>query len=103
MAKREDTLSAHLLEEVITVLLCMVDDADFNIHPKGGIYASLKELSDSEVMTLTLFQQLRGVESERSVLRDVARFFSHLFPSVVGFAPSSFHRRVRTCGVCWSL
>ncbi len=54
-------------------------------------------------MTLTLFQQLRGVESERSVLRDVARFFSHLFPSVVGFAPSSFHRRVRTCGVCWSL
>ncbi len=35
MAKREDTLSAHLLEEVITVLLCLVDDADFNIHPKA--------------------------------------------------------------------
>ena len=40
-------------------------------------------------------QQLRGVESERSFLRDTERFFSHLFPGVVGLAPSSFHRRVR--------
>ena len=95
MAKREDTLPAHLLEEALTVLFCLVDDAYFNINPKGGSYASLKKLSDSEVMTLALFQQLRGVESERSFLRDVARFFSHLFPGIVGFAPSSFHRRVR--------
>ena len=46
-------------------------------------------------MTLALFQQLRGVESERSFLREVARFFSHLFPGVVGLHPSSLHRRVR--------
>ncbi|MDP8948017.1 MAG: hypothetical protein M3N09_07970, partial [Actinomycetota bacterium] len=38
---------------------------------------------------------LRGVESERSFLRDTERFFSHLFPGVVGLHPSSFHRRVR--------
>jgi len=38
---------------------------------------------------------LRGVESERSFLRDASRFFAHLFPGVVGLAPSSFHRRVR--------
>jgi hypothetical protein len=44
---------------------------------------------------LALFQQLRGIESERSFLRDVQRFFSHLFPGVVGLYPSSFHRRVR--------
>ena len=33
--------------------------------------------------------------SERSFLREVARFFSHLFPGVVGLHPSSLHRRVR--------
>ncbi len=44
---------------------------------------------------MALFQQLRGVESERSFLRDAERFFSHLFPGVVGLYPSSFNRRVR--------
>jgi hypothetical protein len=38
---------------------------------------------------------LRGIESERSFLRDAERFFSHLFPGVVGLHPSSLHRRVR--------
>jgi len=38
---------------------------------------------------------LRGIESERSFLRDAERFFSHLFPGVVGLHPSSFNRRVR--------
>ena len=28
-------------------------------------------------------------------MREAARFFSHLFPGVVGLHPSSFHRRVR--------
>jgi hypothetical protein len=40
-------------------------------------------------------QQLRGVESQRSFLRDCERFFAHLFPGIMGFHPSSFHRRVR--------
>src|ERR671910_770123 len=31
----------------------------------------------------------------RAFLREVARFFSHLFPGVVGLVPSSFHRRIR--------
>ena len=35
------------------------------------------------------------MESERSFLRDVQRFFSHLFPGVAGLHPSSLHRRVR--------
>ena len=35
------------------------------------------------------------MESERSFLRDAQRFFSHLFPGVVGLHPSSLHRRVR--------
>jgi len=82
-------------EEAITVLFCLVDDSYRHLNPRGRSHESLKKLSDSEVLTLALFQQLRGVESERSFLRDAERFLSHLFPGVVGLAPSSFHRRIR--------
>jgi hypothetical protein len=84
-----------LLEEAVTILFRQVDDAYYRLNPKGRHYETLKELSDSEVITLALFQQLRGVESERSFLREVARFFSELFPGALGLHPSSFHRRVR--------
>src|SRR3990170_5112220 len=83
------------LENALTVLFCLIDDAYGHLNPKGQRYAALKRLSDSEVITLALFQQLRCVESQRSFLREVSRFFSHLFPGVVGLHPSSFHRRVR--------
>ncbi len=63
------------------------------LNPRCDRYESLKRLSDSEVLTLVLFQQLRGVESERSFLHDAERFFVHLFPGVVGLHPSSLHRR----------
>ena len=95
MAHPEHTPGFALLEEAITVLFCEIDDAYDQLNPRGGRYASLKRLSDSEVITLALFQQLRGIESERSFLREAARFFSHLFPGVAGLCPSSFHRRVR--------
>ena len=77
------------------MLFCLVDDAYRLLNPKGDGYGALKRLSDSEVLALALFQQLRGVESERSFLRDAERFFAHLFPGVVGLHPSSFHRRLR--------
>ncbi len=83
------------LENALTVLFCLIDEAYGHLTPKGQCYAALKRLSDSEVITLALFQQLRCVESQRSFLREVSRFFSHLFPGVVGLHPSSFHRRVR--------
>jgi hypothetical protein len=79
----------------VIVLFCLIDDAYCNLNSKGDGYGALKRLSDSELITLALFQQLRGVESERSFLRDAERFFSHLFPGVVGLHPSSFHRQVR--------
>src|SRR5918998_718099 len=84
-----------LLEEALTVLFCLVDEIYQNVNPNGRRYESLKKLTDSEVITLALFQQLRGLESQRSFLRDASRFFSHLFPGVVGLAPSSLHRRIR--------
>lgn len=77
-------------------LFCLIDDAYTHLDPHGRCrYESLKRLSDSEVIVLALFQQLRGVESERSFLRDAQRFFSHLFPGVAGMHPSSLHRRLR--------
>ncbi len=95
MARPQHTPPLASLEEAVTVLFCLIDDAYGRLNPNGDRYGTLKKLSDSEVITLALFQQLRGVESERSFLRDAARFFSHLFPGVVGLAPSSVHRRVR--------
>ena len=95
MAQPELTPQLALLEEAVTVLFCQVDDIYYRLNPQGRRYEALKELSDSEVVTLALFQQLRGVESERSFLREVARFFSHLFPGIVGLHPSSLHRRIR--------
>ncbi len=95
MARTQHTPSPSSLEEAITVLFCFIDDAYERLNPHSRRYTALKKLSDSEILTLALFQQLRGIESERSFLRDAQRFFSHLFPGVVGLAPSSFHRRLR--------
>jgi hypothetical protein len=95
MAHAQLTPPLARTEEALTILFCLIDDAYATLNPKGRRYESLKRLADSEVITLALFQQLRGVESERSFLRDAQRFFSDLFPGVVGFHLSSFHRRVR--------
>jgi len=95
MAQPHHTQRLARTEESLTVLFCLIDDAYALLNPNGGRYGPLKRLSDSEVITLAPLQQLRGVESERSFLRDAERFFSHLFPGVVGLHPSSFHRRVR--------
>lgn len=67
------------LEDALTALFCLVDDSYRHINPRQARhYSSLKRLSDSEVLTLALVQQLRGVESCRSFLRDAGRFFGYL-------------------------
>jgi hypothetical protein len=95
MAQPNHTPRLLQTEEALTVLFCLIDDAYAHLNPRARCYESIKRLSDSEIIALALFQQLRGVESERSFLRDAQRFFSHLFPGVVGLHPSSFHRRMR--------
>lgn len=95
MARSHHTPRFELLEEAVIILFCRVDDTYASVNSGASNYESLKKLSDSEVITLSLFQQLRCIESERSFLRDCERFFSHLFPGVVGLHPSSFHRRLR--------
>jgi Transposase DDE domain len=95
MAQPQHTHSLAYLEEAVTVLFCLIDDTYTLLNPHARGYESIKRLSDSEVIALALFQQLRGVESCRSFLRDAQRFFSELFPGVVGLHPSSLHPRVR--------
>ncbi len=65
MAYAQHTPTPAPLEEAITLLFCLIDGAYALLNPRGDRYGSLKKLSDSEVLTLVLFQQLRGVESER--------------------------------------
>jgi hypothetical protein len=86
MAHSHHTPRFELLEEAVSILFCQVDDTYASLNPKASSYESLKKLSDSEVITLSLFQQLRCIESERSFLRDCERFFSHLFPGIVRLA-----------------
>ena len=95
MARHNTTPPAASLEEAVTVLFCLIDDAYTLLNPRAKSYESLKRLSDSEVIALALLQQLRGAQSERSFLRDAGRFFAHLFPGVVGLHPSSLNRRLR--------
>jgi len=95
MARFHHTQAFARTEDALSVLFCLIDDAYALLNPRADGYGAIKRLSDSEVLTLALLQQLRGVESERSFLRDAQRFFSHLFPGVVGLHPSSLHRRVR--------
>ena len=95
MAHPQHTPTLASLEEAITVLFCLVDYTYTLLNTRWRSHESLKRLSDSEVLTLALFQQPRGVESERSFLCDAQRFFAHLFPGIAGLHPSSFPRRVR--------
>ena len=73
MAQPNHTPRLAETEEALTVLFCLIDDAYAHLNPRARCYESLKRLSDSEVIALALFQQLRGVESERSFLRDAER------------------------------
>ena len=64
MAQTQHTPAPGPLEGALTVLFCLVDDAYACLTPRHRGYESLKKLSDSEVLTLALFQQLRGMQGE---------------------------------------
>jgi hypothetical protein len=96
MARSHLTPRLAEAEDAVTALFCLVEDAYRLLDPREArSYEPLRSLSNSEIFTLALFQQLRGVESERSFLREAERFFAHLFPGVLGLWPSSFNRSVR--------
>ena len=64
MAQPNHTPRLARTEEALTVLFCLVDDTYALLNPRAHSYESIKRLSDSEIVTLALFQQLRGVGSE---------------------------------------
>src|SRR3954454_20861258 len=105
MAQAQDTRRFAPTEEAITVLFCLIDDAYAHLNPRSRCYESLKRLSDSEILTLALVQQLRGVESERSFLRDAVRFFSHLRQRLSRFVRKSlsFSKSDRMHEICMRL
>ena len=75
MAQPQHTPSLAHLEEALTVLFCLIDDdayAHLNPHPRccSTLRAHKAPLGLGSDHSLALFQQLRGVESERSFLRD---------------------------------
>ena len=102
MAHSNPTPPAVHLEEAVTVLFCLIDDAYALLNPRAEDYASLKRLSDSEVLALALFQQLRGMESERSFLRDATRFFAHLFPGWRGCIRLPSTAALGSCALSWN-
>ena len=60
MAQAQHTPALVSLEEAITLLFCLVDDAYALLDPRWRSHESLKKLSDSEVLTLlALFQQCK--------------------------------------------
>ena len=93
MAHPNTTPRLAQAEEALTVLFCLVDDAYRLLNPGWQSHEARKKLSDSEVLALALFRQLRSTESEGSFLRDAQRYFSHLFPGGVGLAPKPSHGR----------
>lgn len=47
------------MEEAVTVLFCLIDDAYAHLNPNALRYESLKRLSDSEVITLDVCCEVR--------------------------------------------
>ena len=64
MAQPNHTPRLAYTEEALTVLFCLVEDVYVHLNPRARSYESIKRLSHSEGISLALFQQLRGVESE---------------------------------------
>jgi hypothetical protein len=90
MAHTNHTPRLAYTEEALIVLFCLIDDAYAHLNPHGTrCYESIKRLADSEVLALALLQQLRGVQSERSFLRDAEREV-FLSPVPRGRGASSF-------------
>lgn len=89
------------LDTFLTALYVITDDL-YNccclslLRPKPG---PQPQLADSEVLTLTLAQQLLGFDSERAFLSFARSNLRHLFPDLVD--QSQFNRRVRA--LAWAL
>lgn len=98
MAQQHLTPEPASLEDALTALFCVVDDAYRHLNPTAASrYASLKRLSDSKVLTLAFSATARGRVLPLVSARGYS-LFRPFFPGAVELNPSSFHRRVRKLG-----
>ena len=98
-----EVMSMHYLQlDTFLIALYVIVDDLYKLcclpllRPKPGPEPAL---SDSEVLTLTLAQQLLGFETERAFLAFASGNLRHLFPRLL--TQSQFNRRVRALG--WAL
>lgn len=87
----EPTLST---EELFLVLYCTIDElyqegAPDCVQSRPG--SDRLEMSDAEVITLSVMQEGRSNDSELSFHRMVEKDYSHLFPDLI--SRSRYHRR----------
>lgn len=82
-------------QTILTIIFCLVDDlVNRHARSKPGVRA---KFADSELITLVLYKELAGIESEHQILRLIKRDYLHLFPKLIG--QSQFNRRAKS--LCW--
>ena len=82
------------LEDLFLTVFCLIDDLYQELVPEALRYRSQHrriEMSDSEVITLSIMQEALSMDSEESFLRFVRRNYLHLFPVLL--ARDRYNRR----------
>lgn len=97
MAHPQHTPTLTSLEEAVTVLFCLIDDAYATLSTPTGEPTSRSRGSRTPRSLLWRSSSNSEGCGERALLpaRSLQRFFVHLFPGIAGMHPSSLHRRVR--------
>ena len=87
------------LDDVFLVAYCLVDDLYAELAPpalRERPRHERLEMSDAEVLTLSLMQEALSMDSESSFLRFVRRNLPHLFPHLLSRDRYSRRRRALT-------
>jgi hypothetical protein len=93
------------LDDVFLIAFCLIDDLYAEIAPpalRERPRHERIEMTDSEVLTLSVIQEALSMDSEASFLRFVAREHGHLFPRLLARDRYSRRRRALT-GVALAL
>ncbi len=82
------------LEDLFLIVFCLIDDLYHELVPDTVRHRSQHErieMSDAEVITLSIMQEALSMDSEESFLRFVRKNYLHLFPALL--ARDRYNRR----------
>lgn len=82
------------IEDLFLIIFCLIDDLYHEIVPQAVRHRSQHqriEMSDSEVISLSVMQEALSMDSEESFLRFVRKNYLHLFPRLI--ARDRYNRR----------